>query len=51
MKLPEELHSKQVSTTLTEQQYNDWTEFCKQEGKSSFLLLRELVVFTIKKPE
>jgi hypothetical protein len=44
MKLDEQIFNKQVSTTLTSNQFERWQQMCKQENKSSFTLLREIVL-------
>ena len=58
--LPEEVHSRvqtlekiytrQVSTTLTEEQYQQWRQLCKHDEKSSFLLLRDVILAVLGNP-
>jgi hypothetical protein len=43
MKLPDDLHNKQISTTLTADVYEKWIAACKLENKSSFLMLRTVI--------
>ena len=51
MKTLEKIYTRQLSTYVSEEQYQRWLTLCKQENKSSYTLLRELVLFTVKKPE
>lgn len=44
MVLDEQTYSRQVSTTLTDEQFARWQAICGQEQKSSFMLLREVVL-------
>ena len=43
-KLEEDIYSKQISTTVTSNQYKQWLDMCKREKKSGFILLREIVL-------
>jgi hypothetical protein len=51
MKLEEQIFSKQISTSLTSNQYHQWQKLCKQEKKSSFILLREIVLAVLGKSD